>query len=80
MKWTKEIPTASGFYWIKTDDGHSEVVRVDYDRSQVETEWGDSVPVVYVTGKSEEIGIDQFVTDRGNSKMERPSNSARVIF
>ena len=67
MKWTKEIPTASGFYWIKTDDGHSEVVRVDCGGSQVETEWGDAVPAVYVAGKTEETGIDQFVTDRGNS-------------
>ena len=67
MKWTKELPTASGFYWIKTDDGHCEVVRIGYDNAQTETEWGDSVPVVYVEGNSEEIGIDQFVTDRGNS-------------
>lgn len=67
MKWTNEIPASSGFYWIKTDDGHKGVVRVDVDKIQTETEWGDAVPLVYVEGKSGETGIDQFVTDRGKS-------------
>ena len=67
MKWTKEIPTASGFYWIKTDDGHIEVVRVDSDKPQIETEWSDTEPLVYVEGKFGEIGIIQFVADRGSS-------------
>lgn len=66
MEWTKEIPIASGFYWIKTDVGHTEVVRVDANETPEEPEW-DAVPLVYVEGEVGEIGMDQFIKDRGNS-------------
>ena len=81
MKWTKEIPTASGFYWIKADDGHTEVVRVDADETQIESEWGNAVPQVYVEGKLGEIGIDQFVTERGkNLKWYGPINPPEEFY
>jgi hypothetical protein len=67
MKWTKEMPTVSGYYWVKTDDSRAEVVRVDLDIPQVETEWSETEPLVYVEGRMGEIGMDQFVTDRGSS-------------
>lgn len=69
MQWTKKTPTTNGFYWVKTDDDHhakAEIVRVAADETQVETEWDNAVPLVYVGGKSEETGIDQFITDRGH--------------
>jgi hypothetical protein len=66
MEWTKRIPAASGFYWIKTDVGHKEIVRVEADETPFEPEWDGPVPLVYVQGESGEISIDQFVKDRGN--------------